>query len=91
VQIADLQQREPVEGGRQRRKADGVVLDLDLRRIAPAAPVKARQHEGYANHRMNRIPVLDVEKIEALAEDLRFVVSLDPESLLGVQASQAPL
>jgi hypothetical protein len=40
---------------------------------------------------MNRVPVLDVEEIEPLAEDLRLVVGFNPEALLGMKRPEAPL
>ena len=40
---------------------------------------------------MDRIPVLDMEEIEPLAEGLRLVIGFDAQSLLGVQRAEAPL
>ena len=39
---------------------------------------------------MHRIPVLDMEEIEALAEDARLVVALYAEALARVDAPEAP-
>ena len=40
---------------------------------------------------MDRIPVLDVEEREALAENLSFVICLNSETLLGISASTQTL
>jgi hypothetical protein len=40
---------------------------------------------------MNRVPVLDVEEIEPLAENLRLVVGFDSQALLGMKRPEAPL
>jgi hypothetical protein len=53
--------------------------------VAAPAPVKAGELERAGNHRLDRVPVLDMEKVEALAEDPRLVIVLDPQALAGVQ------
>jgi hypothetical protein len=40
---------------------------------------------------VDRIPVLDVEKIQPLAEQLRLVVALDSETLARIDAPETPL
>ena len=40
---------------------------------------------------MNRIPILDVKKIEALAKDLSFMIGFDSQTLSRVQPSQTLL
>lgn len=45
----------------------------------------------FSDHRMDRIPILDVKESQALAERLRFVIGLDPKSLLRMNAFETLL
>jgi hypothetical protein len=40
---------------------------------------------------MDRIPVLDIEEVQALAEGLRFMVRFDAQPLSGVQPPETSL
>lgn len=91
VEIADLQEREAVEGRRQCGEMNVVVPDLDALRVALPAPIEPRQLEQRPHQRMNRVPVLDMKEIEALAEYLRLVILFDAEALPCVQTPQPSL
>ena len=58
---------------------------------ALAATVKTREQQYGTDHRMGRIPVFRMKEVQALAEDLSFVVPLDSETLPGVNRAQAPV
>ena len=45
----------------------------------------------FSDHRMDRIPILDVKESQALAEHLRFVIGLDSQSLLRMNAFETLL
>jgi hypothetical protein len=38
---------------------------------------------------MERVPVLNVEEIDAAANELAFMVALDPQSLSGITPAEA--
>src|ERR1019366_10532546 len=77
VQVADMKQRKAIEPDRQRFHADMIMPDLDFLGVLAATPIQSHQLEGRSNDRMNRIPVLDVKEIDALAKNLGFVIRLD--------------
>jgi hypothetical protein len=66
-----------------------MVSDLYFRGIPNAAPKKARGLEHNLDQGVNRVPVLDVEKVDASTENLTFMVSLNAQSLPSVQAAEA--
>src|SRR5271169_2816807 len=63
-----------------------IVPDLDTFGVPLAPPVQSAQLERGSNKRMNRVPVLNVEEIDTLAEYVYFVICLDPQALPCVQA-----
>ena len=54
-----------------------------------SAAVEAREEQHISDHRMDRVPVLQMEEVQALTEDLGFMVLLDSETLPGMDAAQA--
>ena len=56
--------------------------------ILPSSPVETGHLQYVSDHRMDRIPVLDVKKIETLTERLRFVISLDSQALPRMHAPE---
>jgi hypothetical protein len=81
----------PSNRGGRRAEGDGVVTDLDAIRVPPAAPVQPRQLQRVANDGMDRIPVLDMKEVDALAENARLMVGLDSQPLARMQPPQAAL
>jgi hypothetical protein len=49
--------------------------------IANASPIEASRHEDGADQDMRQRQILDVKKVDALAEDLRLMVLLDAKAL----------
>ncbi len=90
VEITDVQQGEAIECGRQICKRQTVTANLDALGIAPAPPVQSRQLQRAADQRMSRAPVLDMEKGQSLAEDLRLMIHLDTEPLPGMEMPETP-
>src|SRR5215831_12423602 len=81
VQIAELKDGEAVKGGRQSAERDAVMPELDAGGVADAPPIEARRHQGRADQGVRQGQVLDVKEVQPLAEDLRFVILLDAETL----------
>ena len=48
--------------------------------IANASPIEASRHEDGADQDMRQRQILDVKKVDALAEDLRLMVLLDAKA-----------
>ena len=88
MHIADVEDGEAVKRRRQLARNDAIVLKLDLRRIAQAAPIKSGEHQSAADQRMRQRGVFEVKKVQPLAEDLRLVVLLDAEALPRMQAPE---
>lgn len=88
MDIADVEDGEAVKRRRQLSRDDAVVLELDLRRIAQAPPIKSGEHQSAADQRMRQRGVFEVKKIQPLAEDLCLVVLLDAEALPRMQAPE---
>src|SRR5665647_2519445 len=68
-----------------------IVPDLDILRILAATPIQSHQTKCSPNDRMNRIPVLNMKKGDALAKNLGFVIGLNSQALSCVQPTQPPL
>ena len=83
VEVANVKQRVAIKRGRQLLEADIVVPNLHARGVGPSTPIQSRQLEEGADDGMNRIPVLDVEESESLAENLSFVIRLIPRRCLA--------
>ena len=84
-----MQDPEAFESARQTRRYDIVYAKLDASGIATPAPMEAQKPECGPDHCMDRIPVLQMEEVQALAKDLGFVVFFDTKTLPGMNAAQA--
>ena len=80
------------------RKASGslgetMVLptQLDPARVAAAATVEPGQPKRVPDDRMDGVPVLDMHEVQALPEQLRLVIVLDPQALAGMDGAEASL
>src|SRR5487761_2189749 len=91
VNVGDVEDREAVETRRQILERDRVVLYFDARGIAAAAPIQPEDLQHPLDQGMALAPVLGVEEDQSLAEDLRFVITLDAEPLFRVQRAEALL
>jgi hypothetical protein len=91
VHVADVQNLVAVEALRQILEADVVAPQHNALGISPRAPVEAAQLERTANDRLQGIPVFEMKKREALAEDPRFMIGLDAQALPGMQTAEALL
>ena len=83
-----MQDGETVERFWQPSATDVVVSKPHIPSIALASPIKPGDPQQCPDHGVDRVPVLDVKEIEALAKDLRLVRGLDTEALARMQASQ---
>src|SRR5271157_5217510 len=91
MHVADVKDGEAIKRWRQPLEPDIVMPDDNALRVPPSAPIESGQLQRVANERMDRIPVLDVKEVDALAEDLRLVVRLDSKSQSRVQRSETLL
>jgi hypothetical protein len=91
MRIADMKDGEAVKARRQIGTLDSVLLDDDVLGISAPTPIKAGQLQDISNERMNGVPVLDMKEIEALTEDLGFMIGFDSQSLLGMDPAQTLL
>jgi hypothetical protein len=64
---------------------------LYLRGIAMRATVEPGQFQEDADQRWARVPVLGMKEIQTLAENLGFVIDLDPKALARVERTQSLL
>jgi hypothetical protein len=88
MDIADMEDGEAVEARGQTGRDDAIVIELDLRRIVQAPPIKSGEHQDDPDERMRASRILEVEEVESLAEDLRLVILLDAEALACMEASE---
>src|SRR4051794_12009573 len=88
MQVAELQDGEAVEGGRQPRGDDGIAAHLDPAHVAPCAAVETCDPQTQPDHRVRRIPPLDLEEVEPRAEAVRLVILLYAQSLPGMGWAQ---
>ena len=91
MQIAEMQDGEAFECVGQTRRGDEVAPQFDPLGVSLAARVKAAEAQGEAHHRMHRVPVLDMEEIQALPEGLRLMVLLDADALARMDLAEALL
>src|SRR6516164_488687 len=70
MQVADMEHCEAVEPAWQCLECKIVMVDPDALRVSYATPIQAGQLQRCSNDGMDRVPVLDVEKIDALAKNL---------------------
>ena len=79
----------PSKAARQTSRYDIVYAKLDACGIVTSAPMEAQKPQYSPDHCMDRIPVLQMEEVQALTKDLGFVVFLDTKTLPGMNAAQA--
>src|SRR5205085_5807107 len=56
--------------------------------VAPCAAVETCDTQAQPDHRVRRIPPLDLEKVEPRAEAVRFVILLHAQPLPGMDRAQ---
>ena len=81
VRIADVKNREAVEQRRHICAFDIIVFHGNARGVLAPAPIEPGQLQNVSYQRMNGVPVLDMKEVEALAEDLGFMISFDSKPL----------
>ncbi len=86
-----MQDGEVLEGVGQARRGDEIASQFDPLGVALAARVKAAEAQREAHHRMHRVPVLDMEEIQALPEGLRLMIFLDADALSRMDLAEALL
>src|SRR6516164_2422861 len=86
MKITNVKQREPVECDWQRSEPDIVVPDLYARGIGFPTPIQTGQFKQYADERMDRVPILNMEKIESLTKNLSLVIGLNSKTLPCINA-----
>jgi len=86
-----MKYREAVERRWQPGKADFIVPGKNAFGIAECATIQTGQFQRGSNDCMGRVPVLDLEEVEALTEDPRFMFGLDAQALPRVQPSETRL
>ena len=92
VQVAEVQDGEAARRRRAawaRRWCSG--RSCDPARVAAATTVEPGQPKRVPDDRMDGIPVLDVHEVQALPEQLRLVIVLDPQALAGMDGAEASL
>ena len=85
MHVAYVQYGEILKRRRQLFKPDVIVPDENALCISARALIETGQFKRDTNDCISRVPVLDVKEVEALAEELRFMVRLDSQSLPRVQ------
>ena len=58
--------------------------------VSPAAPIEPCQFERKRNPVVRRVPVLRMKEIQAVAENARLMIKLDPQSLPRVRPAETP-
>ena len=91
MQVADMKHCEAVEPAWQCLECKIAMVDPDPLRVSYATPIQAGQLQRCSNDGMDRVPVLDVEKIDALAKNLSLMISFDSQTLTRVQLPKALL
>ena len=89
VKVAEMQDPETVEASRKPCRYDPVRPQLHLCRITPPALVEPHETQSGPDDRMAGIPVLNMEEIEPLTENLSLVGVFDPHPLTGMDPAQA--
>jgi hypothetical protein len=85
MEIGQVEDGEALENRRQARRSDNVLLHHHGLGIAPCATIEARDCQHRADDGLGRTPILDVEEVEAAAEDPRLVVAFDAETLASME------
>ena len=89
MQIAEVQQREPIEGWRQRWQPDVVMTDLNIEDIAPTPLSHPRQTQRHADETVKQVPVFDMQEIAPLAETIRLMLGFHADALAQVRLSDS--
>ena len=89
VQVAELKDRESIKLRGNVLPLDVVVPYRDPFRVLLPAPVQPCQFEEGSNTSMDRIPVLRMKEVDALAKYLRLMIALDSEPLPRVHSAEA--
>jgi hypothetical protein len=89
VEIAEMKNPKTFECPWQTCRYDLVHPKLDARGIATSAAVEPREPQYVPDHRMDRVPILQMEEVQALAKDLGFMVLFYAKALPGMNAAQA--
>ena len=58
-----------------------VVPNLNVSGVPASTPIESCQLERGLNQGMERIPILDMKKVDTVAENMCLKISLDPEAL----------
>ena len=82
MKIAQLQYGEPIETRRQSRRDDVIRSDSNARGISLPNPIETRQFQYGGDEPLGKRKILDMEEVQALTENLSFVVSFDSEPLI---------
>jgi hypothetical protein len=88
MKVAHLQDGEPIEARWQSRGGDVIRSDSNARGVSPANPVETRQFEDGGDEPLRKRKILDMEEVQALTENLSFVVSFDAEPLSRMEGAQ---
>jgi hypothetical protein len=91
MQVTDMEHCEAVEPAWQILECKIIVVDSDPLRVSDATPIQAGKFQRCSNDGMDRVPVLYVKKIDALAENLSLVIPFDAQTLARVQPPEALL
>src|SRR2546423_12688684 len=89
MQIAEMEDRKPVERGRQFGRAEVMASNFDVFGIFARTPIEPGRHQRRPNERSAEIPVLGMKEIDSLAEYPAFALALDTEPLPRVQPPEA--
>ena len=89
MHITDMQDSESGKCGWQSGQRQGVVPELYSRGVLNATRVEADDLQGIADQGVRRVPVFDVEEIQAAAEHLYIGIGLDTKPLVCIKLSQA--
>ena len=84
MQIAQLENGKASECLRYRCLPEAIALNLDLPGIPHPSPIKARRFEGNLCPRVNRKPILDMEKIDTTSKNLTLMLLLDTQPPLSI-------
>jgi hypothetical protein len=91
MQIAQMQDPEAVEGLWNTVRNNFVPPQPKLGGISPSPSVEPRQPKDSLDVSGRKEQIFDMEEVQALPEDLRLMIHLDPEALTDMQMAEAPL